>query len=1025
VKEKLMRNLLQLWRLFIPLAATVIGFVVTTCPAQTTPEYGIRDNTPNLKAFINGRIVVSPQVQLDSGILVIEDDHITAAGVDVDIPHGATVVDLKRRTIYPGFIDPYTNYGVEKPGKRPRGEGGPQYTADRVGGNALNAAIHAERNWVTDLEPDNKAAEELRSQGFAAVQSVRKDGIFRGRAVVATLGEGLPNDLVLRPYSWHCASFDKGSSRQAYPGSLMGSIALIRQTLYDLDWYNRAHSAYELNASQELPEFNAALEALAAVVNEMLIFETDHEQSLLRAEKIADEFGIPFIHVGSGREYASIDEVAATDATMILPVAYPETPKIETIEDELGLTLAQLRHWERAATNPGVVEGAGIGFALTTHGLKKPELFLENVREAVKRGLSKQQALRSLTTIPAQICDVADQVGTLDPGKLANFFISEGDIFEDEAAIYSVWIQGKEYEVEPLPEVDPRGDYQLNLRTHEMMLSITGSPTKPNGKYEFGSSKGKLDDLEIDKNRLTFAITLDTLAYDGVLRFLGRLEDDTFAGQCLLPDGDLINWSAARVAPFQPEADTVDSDTLETLVSRLSYPNKAYGFFESPRQQDVLIRNVNVWTSADTGLLENTDVLVRDGKFAAIGPELVAPVGVEVIDAAGKHLTAGIIDAHSHIAIAGDVNECTEAITAEVRIEDVVDNYDVNIYRQLAAGVTMAHILHGSCNPIGGQVEVIKLKWGKRAEELKYDPAPPSIKFALGENVKQSNWGDDFRTRYPQSRLGVEAIIRDAFQAAREYEDKWERYSALGKSEKSRTIPPRRDLQWEPLVETLNSRMWLACHAYVQSEMLMLIRLAAEYGFQVRSFEHGLEAYKIAPEIAAAGVGVATFPDWWAYKFEVYDAIPHNAALLTEAGAVTAIKSDSPEMARRLPQEAAKSIMYADMSEEEALNMVTINAAEILMVDDRVGSVEIGKDADFVIWNGHPLSIFSKPEQTWIEGHKYFNLETDLKMREEIKSEKNALIQKVYRNQDGAGKGYTKPSSSGGDYYDPGAGDEG
>jgi imidazolonepropionase-like amidohydrolase len=388
-------------------------------------------------------------------------------------------------------------------------------------------------------------------------------------------------------------------------------------------------------------------------------------------------------------------------------------------------------------------------------------------------------------------------------------------------------------------------------------------------------------------------------------------------------------------------------------------------------------------------------MLCRDGRIAAIGTDLEAPDNALVIDASGMHLTPGVIDEHSHVAISGNVNEGTHAVTAEVRIGDVVDPADINVYRALAGGTTMARLLHGSANPIGGQAQLVKFRWGGTAEEMKMTEAPPSIKFALGENVKQSNWGDNMTIRYPQTRMGVETIMQDAFQAAREYQRARTEYAELGRGERERMIPPRQDLQLDALVEVVNNDMWVCCHSYVQSEMLMLMRLAEKFDFTIGTFTHVLEGYKVADEMAAHGAGAGSFSDWWAYKFEVYDAIPQNPCLLMERGVVTSVNSDSPELGRRLNQEAAKSIAYCDMSQEDALKMVTINPAKQLRVDRYVGSLAEGKHADFVLWNDNPLSIYAVAQQTWIDGRKYFDIERDKTMRRDLAEEKQRLIQKV------------------------------
>ncbi len=303
------------------------------------------------------------------------------------------------------------------------------------------------------------------------------------------------------------------------------------------------------------------------------------------------------------------------------------------------------------------------------------------------------------------------------------------------------------------------------------------------------------------------------------------------------------------------------------------------------------------------------------------------------------------MDCHSHTAISKGVNEGSHAVTCEVRIGDVLDPTDVSMYRQLAGGVTAANLLHGSANPMGGQNQVIKFRWGALPEELKFADAMPGVKFALGENVKQSNWGDKFKTRYPQTRMGVEQLIRDRFRAAQEYD------AAMKKKE---GLPPRRDLQLEALAEILNGKRLIHCHSYRQDEVLMLLRLAGEFKIKIGTLQHILEGYKVADEIAAHGAGASSFADWWAYKFETYDAIPDNPAMMHGRSVLTSVNSDSDDLARRLNTEAGKSIKYGGLSPEEALKLVTIYPAKQLQIDARTGSLEPGKDADFVIWSGQP-----------------------------------------------------------------------
>ena len=405
----------------------------------------------------------------------------------------------------------------------------------------------------------------------------------------------------------------------------------------------------------------------------------------------------------------------------------------------------------------------------------------------------------------------------------------------------------------------------------------------------------------------------------------------------------------------------------------------------------IVVRNATIWTSGPQGRLEGADLLIRQGRVAAIGTDITAPAGAVEIDASGKHVTPGLIDAHSHTAIDGGVNEGTNIVTAEVRIADVIQPESINIYRQLAGGLTVANMMHGSANAIGGQNAVIKLRWGALPDELLMVEATPGIKFALGENPKQSNRNPDER-RYPQTRMGVEQVIRERFRAALDYRRQWQEYRAGSGRDR---VPPRRDLQLETLVEIIEGRRDVHSHSYRADEILMLMRVAEDIGFRIQCFQHVLEGYKVADELAAHGAGASTFSDWWAYKYEVIDAIPYNGAIMEDRGVVVSFNSDSSELARRMNLEAAKAVRYGGVPEQEALKFVTLNPAIQLGVEERVGSLEPGKDADFVIWNGSPLSTYSLVEQTWVDGRRYFDREQDLGLRQVIAAERDTLLKKV------------------------------
>jgi imidazolonepropionase-like amidohydrolase len=409
--------------------------------------------------------------------------------------------------------------------------------------------------------------------------------------------------------------------------------------------------------------------------------------------------------------------------------------------------------------------------------------------------------------------------------------------------------------------------------------------------------------------------------------------------------------------------------------------------------QETLIRNATVLT-ASHGTLPATDILIRAGKIAAVGQNLKASEGARVIDATGKFVSPGIIDAHSHSMMDGSVNECTKSVTSMANTRDILNPTAIDIYRELAGGTTAALLLHGSCNSIGGQSTTVKLKWGHPAADYPIPGAPPGIKFALGENPKRSNFNiPGLQPRYPATREGVEETIRDAFVRARDYKAAWDDYRARSARGEKNLIPPRRDLELEPLVEVLEGKRYVHSHCYRADEILMLMNVADEFGFKVRTLQHVLEGYKIASEIARHGAMGSTFTDFWGYKVEAYDAIPYNAAIMTRHGVVSSVNSDSDERARRLNIEAAKTMRYGGLNEEEALRLVTLNPAIQLGIDKRTGSIDVGKDADIVVWNVNPLSVYSHPELTFVDGELLFDRQADIARRPALEAERRQLEQ--------------------------------
>jgi imidazolonepropionase-like amidohydrolase len=429
---------------------------------------------------------------------------------------------------------------------------------------------------------------------------------------------------------------------------------------------------------------------------------------------------------------------------------------------------------------------------------------------------------------------------------------------------------------------------------------------------------------------------------------------------------------------------------LSALLTVAFAPSTAF----AQASNTILIQNATILTITH-GNIEHGSILIRDGKIAAVGADVKAPDGATVIDAAGQFVMPGIVDCHSHIAIDGGVNEGAPAVSSMARIPDVLNPDDVDIYRDLAGGVTAANVLHGSANPIGGQTVVIKLRWGKPASELPFEGALPGIKFALGENPKRSNFSlPGVLQRYPATRMGVEEVIRQAFTEAREYKKQWDDYNQRKAAGEQNLMPPRRNETLEPLVEVMEGKRYVHSHCYRADEILMLLRVAKEFGFKVRTFQHVLEGYKVADEIAASGAGGSTFSDWWAYKMEAFDAIPYNAALMTDRGVVMSVNSDDAEEATHLNQEAAKSMKFGGLSANDALKLVTLNPAIQLGIDNRVGSIDVGKDADLVIYNHDPLSVYAVPQKTLIDGQVYFDRARDIAHRADIEKEKQGLIDK-------------------------------
>ncbi|MBK8845874.1 MAG: amidohydrolase family protein [Bacteroidetes bacterium] len=976
----------------------LVHLMVSKMQGQSTfPYNGINDERNTTYAFVNARIFIDYQTIIEAGTMVTKNNAIDEVGVNLPIPKGAYVIDLQGKTIYPSFIEICSDYGIpELKTRQNDNRRGPQFLSNTKGAYGWNQAVRPEIHAYMHFAHDHKRAEALRSNGFGTVASFNKDGIVRGTGAAILLSSESENRSLLRNKIAAYYSFNKGSSSQDYRDSRMGAIALLRQTFYDARWYK------ETNPTEK----NISLEEFITNTTLPQIIETSDWQDALRADKVGDEFNFQFIIKGNGDEYSDLQSVKNSGATYIVPVNYPEAYDVSDPWDAINVSLGDLKHWELAPANAAMLEQNEISFCFTADGLKEKKDFLKNIRKAVEYGLSEKAALKALTYQPATLLSIDKMVGALRKGMLANFIITGKNIFDKECIVYENWCNGKRFILKQINLPDVRGNYSLIIdRQQPWQLKLSGDAEAPVTTIVEDTSKIKAG-LQFSNDQVVINFDSRRTSAKGNVKLTGSYNSQTkrFNGTGYMPDGSWVSWSASLDSAYIP---TVTKDTTTKALPKVGdiwYPNMAYGWKTLPREQKILLKNATVWTNENEGIIQNCDVLIGNGKILGVGKNLVAGDAM-VMDATGMHITSGIIDEHSHIAVTGGVNECTQSVTSEVRIGDVINCEDVNIYRQLAGGVTCSHILHGSCNPVGGQTQLIKLRYGMPPEKLKFDGADGFIKFALGENVKQSNWGDFQTSRYPQTRMGVEQTYYNAFTRALTYEQQWKNYSSTS----AKGMAPRKDLELDALVEILRDKRFITCHSYVQSEINMLMHVADSFDFTVNTFTHILEGYKVADKMKKHGAGASSFSDWWAYKYEVIEAIPYNGKILHEQGITVAFNSDDAEMARRLNQEAAKAIMYGKVSEEDAWKFVTLNPAKLLHIDNKVGSLKQGKDADVVVWTDNPLSIYAKVVKTFVDGICYFDINDNQVKEKELVTERARLIQKM---QEAKNKGVATQSPS-------------
>jgi N-acetylglucosamine-6-phosphate deacetylase len=1083
-----------------------LALVIASCgpvlaqPAGRSPlvdrPNGMRSAEPTHHVFIGARVHPEPGVVWARGFIEIRDGRIVSAsdlaGGDVRIPDGATVHELDGEVIYAAFVDPFVQVESPRPG-------------DDGAGRHWNAMVMPRRTALDEGGISAANAKQWREMGFGAALLVPEGGIFAGSGAMVSLAERPGDASADRPGVYRDGVFQvldietRGFEGRSYPTSTPGAVALMRQTLLDAVWQGAYAPTREgTNPANDL----TPLEDPATP----LLFLVDHELEHFLASDIADEFGRELVVLGNGMEFKWLEGIAALERSMILPLRFPAKPDVSSVGRAESVELETMMSWEQAPTNPRRLaermRGGGATLALTASRLPRGKKFHDELRLAIRHGLGEADALAMLTTGPARIAGVEDQLGTIAPGKRANLLIASGGVFEKQTTLYDLWIDGRRHELKARPGPDYDGTWRMfvgpeDAPLFEMTLEISNSRTKakivgtetwnPDGGEGAPPHSSEARKIAIEGDRISFLLDDDddekvTYIISGV-----RVGSDRMLGTGVASDDSKFEWAARRIgaggAPGEAEADDgeVEPDPdeggedaggeaeagedrargsgrsggkvearFEPAPALPGYPFGPYAVPYPHTPETLVFTDATIWTSSERGVIERGWLLMTQGRVARVEPgptpEFLLDGSnpeVVVVDAQGKHITPGLIDAHSHTGLFRfGVNEAGQAVTAEVRIGDSLDPSHINWYRQLAMGVTTVNSLHGSANPIGGQNQIHKVRWGARTPAaMRLEGARPGIKFALGENVKQSNWNlrNNERTRYPQTRMGVETIIRDRFGAARLYamqqahwhlEDYAEDIERRTGRRPSEITPPRNtgraavdygmellrlehagekvdfsvesrriDLELEALAEILAGERLVHCHSYRQDEILMLCRVAEDFGFTIGSFQHGLEVYKVAEAVKENAIGASLFSDWWMYKMEVMDAIPFAGPLQTEAGVNTSYNSDSDELARRMNLEAAKALKYArpasGLTPADAFNFVTINPAKQLGIDGRTGSLEEGKDADLVIWSDNPLSTRAIAEVVYIEGVEVYSLEQDRVHRSRIASERQRLIQKI------------------------------
>ena len=1052
----------------LALLATAI-LTATTAAAQpsgdsplTAPQNGPRHEPSTRHMLTGATLYLAPGVVIERGSIVINEGRIVSVLDDEGRPislaraedgsystfaptisftgeraarlyrgEGAREWDYSGHHIYAGFIDPWVEVKVDAPSGK---------------GRHWSAHVMPDRSALRGEGIGDDTAGALRKLGFTAAGIVPglhdAKGIFRGVGAVVSLEDRsgdyanstADETLVYANQAFHGLDFVMAGwgGDGSYPTSQIGAMALVRQTLSDARWQADARLAGKTIAHN-------TLDTLTDLADLPLMFNADDELEVLRAASLAAADGRDLIAVGTGTEYRRLDAIADSGVSMVVPLRYPRRPDVSSVGKAESVDLATLMAWEQAPTNAARLAEAGVNTSLTSAKLRKRADFSNHLDRAIEHGLSADDALAMLTVNPATTLGVDDRIGTIAPGMAASLVITEDHMFdpdEDDREIRDLWIDGRRHQLSEGDdtaiaagtwEATLAGRFSLTLQIDDTTKVTVSDSNAP----ELGEVKAH--DVSLDGASLSLVFDHGELGWGERFTLTGVIEGSAMSGSGVRSDGEHFTWTAVRTEPFTPEEEDDEDDSPkkwayqdpDTVPADLpGYPFGPYAMANLPDAEHVVFRGADIWTSADAGIIRAGEIEIRDGEIVYVGENRDTPIaGARIVDATGKHITPGLVDAHSHTGTwSGGTNEAGQAVTSEVRMADTSDPDPVNWYRQLAGGTTTVNTLHGSANPIGGQNVIQKVRWGARhPKDMHLDGATPGIKFALGENVVQVNWGDRFTTRYPKTRMGVEAVMRDRFTAAIEYDRTWQAWRDNGQA----GVPPRRDWELEALAEIVRGERLIHCHSYRQDEILMLARVAQDFGFIIGSYQHGLETYKVAEAVKAHSRGGSLFSDWWAYKIEVQDAIPHAGPILWETGTTVSYNSDSDELSRRMAAEAAKAVKYSTpaggrtIPPAEALKFVTINPAYQLGVDDQVGSLERGKHADLAIWSGDPLSTTSRCESTWIDGREYFSLELDAEHRKTIAAERSRIIQKLHalgappapEDDDGAEDAEAEPES--------------